>query len=280
MSPRRGKENDRPGPPVSDEGGVRQPKGRTNEQASGASAGSCGRDADCVNARDPVRPSEARPLRERATERKAEGPRQSPRSACLPTARSTKPSRPCGASAGFLRSRSRPQRPRTGSPNVVRSAGTGKRESTFSRRDGPVAAQRSSGASRRQEGAIHISPVPGASKRSEVAPGTGRLQRTKPEGRGGLAAQRESADGPEAEGSPLGRTGAGEDRLRRRREALPRRRTQPQGWAGDGWRDACRESQDMAAQPVMSCAKLCRRHDSRKRVRVAGFYAKRALSDE
>lgn len=137
-----------------------------------------------------------------------------------------------GANAG-LRSRSRPQRPRTGSPNVVRSAGTGKRESTFCRRDGPVAAQRSSGASRRQEGVILTSPVPGASKQSEVAPGTGRLQRTKPEGRGGLASQRESADGSEAEGSPLGRTGAGEDRLRRRREALPRRRTQPRGRAGE-----------------------------------------------
>jgi hypothetical protein len=63
--------------------------GRTNEQASGASAGSCGRDADCVKARDPVRPREARSLRERATEKKAGGARQSPRSACLPTARSS-----------------------------------------------------------------------------------------------------------------------------------------------------------------------------------------------
>jgi hypothetical protein len=36
------------------------------------------------------------------------------------------------------------------------------------------------------------------------------------------------------------------------------------GRAWDGWRDACRESQDMAAQPVMSCAKRCRRHDSQK----------------
>jgi hypothetical protein len=63
--------------------------GRTNEQASGASAGSCGRDADCVKARDPERPCEARPLRERAMERKAGGPRQSPRSVCLPTARSS-----------------------------------------------------------------------------------------------------------------------------------------------------------------------------------------------
>ena len=116
--------------------------------------------------------------------------------------------RPSEASAGVQRSRSRPQRPRTGSPNAVRSAGTGKRGSTSCRRDGPVAAQRSSGASRRQEGVILTSPVPGASKRSEVAPGTGRLQRTKPEGRGGLAAQRESADGPEAEGSPFGADGS------------------------------------------------------------------------
>lgn len=129
------KENDRPGQPVSDVRRSQAAFGRTNEQAS-------------------------------------------------------------GASAGFLRSRSRPQRPRTGSPNVVRSAGTGKMESTFCRRDGPVAAQRSPGASRRQEGVILTSPVPGASKQSEVAPGTGRLQRTKPEGRGGLASQRKSADGP------------------------------------------------------------------------------------
>jgi len=65
--------------------------------------GFCGRGADCVNARDPVRPNEVRSLRERAMERKAEGPRQSPRSACLPTARSSKFmfTRPCGASAGF-----------------------------------------------------------------------------------------------------------------------------------------------------------------------------------
>ena len=53
---------------------------------------------------------------------------------------------------GFMRSRSRPQRPRTGSPNVVRSAGTGQRRSTKCRRGGPVAAQRSSGLPRRQGG--------------------------------------------------------------------------------------------------------------------------------
>ncbi len=51
-----------------------------------------------------------------------------------------------------MRSRSRPQRPRTGSPNAVRSAGTGQKKSTKCRRGGPVAAQRSSGRPRRQGG--------------------------------------------------------------------------------------------------------------------------------
>ena len=151
MSPRRGKENDRPGPPVSDEGGVRRPAGRTNEQACGASAGFSRSRSRLREAREPVHPNEVRPLRERAKGKDSGGPRQSARSVCLPTARSSasclrgRAKRPLD-----LRSRSRTQRPRTGSPNVVRSAGTGKRESTSCRRDGPVAAQRSSGASRRQ----------------------------------------------------------------------------------------------------------------------------------
>ena len=42
------REKGRPGTPVSDEGGVRRLGGRTNEQEGGASAGSCGRDADSV----------------------------------------------------------------------------------------------------------------------------------------------------------------------------------------------------------------------------------------
>lgn len=228
------REKGRPGPPVSDEGGVRRLSGAPMSRRAERPR-VCSRGADCVNARDPVRPSEERPLRERATERKAEGPRQSPRSACLPTARSSKFmfTRPCGASARFLRSRSRPQRPRTGSPNVVRSAGTGKRESTFCRRDGPVAAQRSSGASRRQEGVILTSPFPGASKQSEVAPGTGRLQRTKPEGRGGLAAQRESADGPKAEGSPCGADGSRQGSLAAAARSAAQQADAAAGWAGE-----------------------------------------------
>ena len=85
-------------------------------------------------------------------EKKTGGPRQSARSVCLPTARSTNQSRPSGASAGLMRSRSRPQRPRTGSPSPARSAGTGQKRSTKCRRIAPVAAKRSSGAIRRQRG--------------------------------------------------------------------------------------------------------------------------------
>ena len=59
------------------------------------------RGADCAKACEPVRPSEARSHREQAKKQKTGGPRQSARSACLPTARSTKQRRPRGASAGF-----------------------------------------------------------------------------------------------------------------------------------------------------------------------------------
>ena len=51
------------------------------------------------------------------------------------------------------RTRSRPcKSPRPGSLSEAKSAGTGQRESTFCRRVVPVAAKRSSGAARRQEG--------------------------------------------------------------------------------------------------------------------------------
>ena len=53
---------------------------------------------------------------------------------------------------GFMRSRSRPQRPRPGSLSAAKSAGTGQKKSTKCRRGGPVAAQRSSGLPRRQGG--------------------------------------------------------------------------------------------------------------------------------
>ena len=210
-----------------------------------------GRGADCVKARDLVRPSEARALRERAMKKRPEG-RGSQRAASV--------CRRPGAQhhvyaaersvRGFLRSRSRPQRPRTGSLSTAKSAGTGQRKVPLA---GGTGRSPRSGRPARPVGKEEPvqGPVPGASKRSEVAPGTGRLQRPKPEGQGGLAAKRESADGPEAHGgAPLGRTGAGEDRLRRRHEVLPRRRTQPQGRAGDGWRDACTPAQGMTAMPA------------------------------
>lgn len=142
-------------------------------------------------------------------DKEAGGPRQSAHSVCLPTARSSASClRGRAERPPVLRSRSRPQRPRTGSPNVVRSAGTGQRESTACWRDGPVAAQRSSGASRRQRRASAGPPfraLPSEARSRRVRGSTGRK---KPEGRGGLAAQRESADGPEAEGSPSGADGS------------------------------------------------------------------------
>jgi len=59
------KEDDRPQPPVSDEGGDRRQAGHHGAEG-GASASLCGRGADCANARDLARPSEARSHRERA----------------------------------------------------------------------------------------------------------------------------------------------------------------------------------------------------------------------
>jgi len=184
-------------------------------------------------------------------DKEAGGPRQSARSVCLPTARRSasclhgRAKRPrifaVAKPAASPRDRQSAQRslPGPGNRKVPLAGGTGR-----SPRSGRPA--RPVGKEEPVQG-----PVPGASKRSEVAPGTGRLQRPKPEGQGGLAAKRESADGPEAHGgAPLGRTGAGEDRLRRRHEVLPRRRTQPQGRAGDGWRDACTPAQGMTAMPA------------------------------
>jgi len=132
----------------------------------------------------------------------------------------------------FQRSRSRPHRPRNGSLSAAKSAGTGQRKSTICRRDGPVAAQQSSGASRRQ-------------RRARAGPRSGRVQAKR--GRAGYGAvTRYKAGGPRRScrearvrrwpggswGSPWGRKGGGEDRLRRRREVLPRRWTQP--WGGRG----------------------------------------------
>ena len=65
-------EDDRPGPPVSDEGGVRRLSGAPMSRRAERPR-VCSRGADCVNARDPVRPSEVRSLRERAMKKRPEG---------------------------------------------------------------------------------------------------------------------------------------------------------------------------------------------------------------
>ncbi len=105
-------------------GGVQPPYGCTNGQEGGASVRSRGRDADCEKAREPVRPNEASPLRERAMKKRPEG-RGSHREVRVcrrPEAQSHRSweKRPQG-----FRARSRPHRPSPGSPNAVRSAGTG-----------------------------------------------------------------------------------------------------------------------------------------------------------
>ena len=78
-----------------------------------------------------------------------------------------------------------------------------------------------------------VTPEDRQSERSEVCRDREKGKYLLPEGRGGLAAQRSSGVSRRLRGAPLGRTGAGEDRLRRRREALLRRRTQPRGRAGE-----------------------------------------------
>ena len=91
---------------------------------------------------DPVRPSEARSLRVRAIKEKN---KRKDRSSKFMFARTSGASGR-GADRG---------KPGSGSQSEAMSAGTGQRESTFSRRGGPVAAKRSSGASRRQ-GESHL----------------------------------------------------------------------------------------------------------------------------
>jgi len=175
----------------------------------------------------------------------------------------------CGRGAG-------PQRPRTGSPNGVRSAGTGERESTSCWRDGPVAAQRSSGSSRRQrESHLEWSPFRArpSEARSRLVRGASNVQSRRAE-----AVSLRSASPPMARrlmGEPLG---GGREQARiacgggaKRCPAGGRSRGVGRG---RGWRDACCEYRTWMAQPVMSCAKRCRRHDSRKRVRVGGVLCK------
>ena len=157
----------------------------TLAQEGGASAFSCGRGADCASAGEPVRPRATRSRREWARAliiRRAEAVSAQRLSADGPEHQTEAAE---WSVRGFMRSRSRPQRPRTGSPNAVRSAGTGQRKSTKCRRGGPVAAQRSSGLPRRQGG----SP-------------TGADGRGKPGGRKGGA-----QPGPDGRWRPRGRAG-------------------------------------------------------------------------
>jgi hypothetical protein len=127
----------------------------TTAQESGASASSCGREADCASAREPGRPNEVRSRRERARgqrNRRAKAVSAQRLSADSPEHHRIAAERSVRV---FLRSRSRPQRPRTGSLSAAKSAGTGQRRSTKCRRGGPVAAQRSSGLPRRQDREPH-----------------------------------------------------------------------------------------------------------------------------
>jgi len=94
------KENDRPRPPIFDEGGDRRQAG--HHSAGGRSVRVFMRSRSRLrisprtgaSERSEVAPGAGKDL-------KTGGPRQSARSVCLPTARSTTGSRPSGASAGF-----------------------------------------------------------------------------------------------------------------------------------------------------------------------------------
>jgi len=146
------KETDRPQPPVSDEGGDRRQAG--HHSAGGRSVRVFMRSRSRLRISPRTGASERSEVAPGAGNdfKKTGGPKQSARSVCLLTARSTIQKRPSGASASLCGRGAGPQRPRTGSPNAVRSAGTGQRKSTKCRRGGPVAAQRSSGLPRRQGG--------------------------------------------------------------------------------------------------------------------------------
>ena len=177
--------NDRPRPPVSDEGGDRRQEG--HHGAGGAASVVLRRGAGRAKAREPGRPSETRSHRERAKNRKPEG---------LGSQRVAPVCRRPGAPPDCGRTE-RPRvyavaepaaRPRTGSPSEAKSAGTGQERSTECRRGGPVAAQRSSGLTRRQGGSptgadgCGASGRRGGAKRSAARPR--RTMAAAREGRG------------------------------------------------------------------------------------------------
>lgn len=269
VAPTRGK--GRPGPPVSDEGGVRRLGGRTNEQASGASAGSCGRDADCVTPaircvlakrgrsgsgqwkeRPEGRGSHraARVCRQPeaqnhgyAAERSVRGGSAVAEPAATPEDRQSERSEVC-------RDREKgkyllPEGWASRRAAVVRRVPEAGRRDSHQTRSGRVQAKR--GRAGYGAPATYKAGGPRRSQRSLCPPMARRLKGAPWGGR----EQARIACGGGAKCCPAGGRSRGVGR-------------------GKGWRDACCESQDMAAQPVMSCAKRCRRHDSRKRVRVGG----------
>jgi hypothetical protein len=119
-------------------------------------------------ARDPVRPNEARPFRDRAREKYLwpEG-QGSHREACV-CRRPGVQIHVCADERSVRRTRSHPWKsPRTGSRSKATSAGTGQNKGYFSRRIAPVAATRSSGATRRQ-GESHLEWSPFRARPSEA----------------------------------------------------------------------------------------------------------------
>ena len=132
-------------------------------------------------------------------ERKVRGPRQSPRSVCLPTARSSKfmLARASGVSAGFAVAEpaAMPEDRQSERSEVCRDREKGKYllpEGRACRRGAVV--RRVPEAGRKSFGMV---PVPGASKRSEVAPGNGTPWEEKSRRAEAVTAKRVSAAGPE-----------------------------------------------------------------------------------
>jgi hypothetical protein len=117
-------------------------------------------------ARDPVRLSETRSLRVRARRKRPEG-QGSHREACV-CRRPGVQIHVCADERSVRRTRSHPWKsPRTGSRSNATSAGTGQNKGYFSRRIAPVAAKRSSGATRRQ-GESHLEWSPFRARPSEA----------------------------------------------------------------------------------------------------------------
>ena len=179
------KENDRPRPPVSDEGGDRRLSGHHGAGERSVRVFMRSRSRLRISPRTGASErSEVAPGAGKETlNRRAEAVSAQRLSADGPEHQTKADGR---SVRGFLRSRSRPwKRPRTGSRSEATSAGTGQSKGDFSLRGAPVAAKRSSGATRRQEGSPRGAEGSGCKSPdggdAERGPG-GRLQ---PRGRAG-----------------------------------------------------------------------------------------------